>query len=148
VVGQGGKVFTEPDEVCGWRGATTRCFRAQLAEGARWQPVKRVAEKEAVSQGRWYSEPITRLPRGSWRPGEPPLAPPGGWPWMSSRCARGIPTRLPSAIWSHGNPVRKRREVLEVVEGQKAQSVQAYLEKLPEPERVEAVVMDMHEPYR
>lgn len=35
-----------------------------------------------------------------------------------------------------------------MVEGQKAQSVQAYLEKFPEPERVEAVVMDMHEPYR
>lgn len=42
----------------------------------------------------------------------------------------------------------ERREALEVVEGQKAQSVQTYLERLPEPERVEAVVMDMHEPYR
>lgn len=74
--------------------------------------------------------------------------------------ARGASPRTPRWMALEEFSVRKghpyqtaicdleRREVLEVVEGHKAQSVQAYLEKLPEPERVEAVVMYMHEPYR
>ena len=38
-----GKVFTEPDEVCGWRRRTTERLRQQLYEEARHQTVKRVA---------------------------------------------------------------------------------------------------------
>jgi len=39
-------------------------------------------------------------------------------------------------------------EVMEVVEGQGKQKVEEYLNKLPEPEKVKAVAMDMHEPFR
>jgi transposase len=39
-------------------------------------------------------------------------------------------------------------EVMEVVEGQGQQKVEEYLDKLTEPERVKAVAMDMHEPFR
>jgi len=37
---------------------------------------------------------------------------------------------------------------MEVVEGQGQQNVEQYLDKLAEPERVKAVAMDMHEPFR
>ena len=37
---------------------------------------------------------------------------------------------------------------MEVVEGQGRQKVEEYLDKLPQPERVRGVAMDMHEPFR
>jgi transposase len=40
------------------------------------------------------------------------------------------------------------REVMEVVEGQGRRKVEEYLDKLSEPDRVKAVAMDMHEPFR
>ena len=40
------------------------------------------------------------------------------------------------------------RQVLGVVSGHRQQEVQGFLEHLPEPEKVEVVVMDMHEPFR
>ena len=135
-----GKVFTEPDEVCGWRRRTTCRFQAQLAEEARWQTVKRVAEKEEVSQGlvqRAYNQAAQRLLEAR---GASPRTP--RWMALDEFSVRKG-HRYQTAICDLG-----RREVLEVVEGHKAQSAQAYLEKLPEPEKVEAVVIDMHEPYR
>ena len=39
-------------------------------------------------------------------------------------------------------------EVMEVVEGQDRQKIEEYLDKLPQPERVKGVAMDMHEPFR
>ena len=41
-----------------------------------------------------------------------------------------------------------KREVMEVVEGRGCQKVQAYLESFSDPDRVKAVAMDMHEPFR
>ena len=40
------------------------------------------------------------------------------------------------------------REIMEVVEGQGREKVEEYLDKLPQPERVKGVAMDMHEPFR
>ncbi len=39
-------------------------------------------------------------------------------------------------------------EVMEVVEGQGQQKVEEYLDRLPQPERVKGVAMDMHEAFR
>ncbi|MBN2186755.1 MAG: transposase [Dehalococcoidia bacterium] len=39
-------------------------------------------------------------------------------------------------------------EVMEVVKGQGQQEVEEYLDKRTEPEKVKAVAMDMHEPFR
>lgn len=39
-------------------------------------------------------------------------------------------------------------EVMEVVEGQGRQKVEEYLDKLPQPERVRGIAMDMHEAFR
>ncbi len=47
-----GKVFTEPDTVCGWRRRSTQRFREYLGEEALHQTVKRVAQKEGVGEGR------------------------------------------------------------------------------------------------
>jgi transposase len=40
------------------------------------------------------------------------------------------------------------REVMEVLEGQGREKVEEYLDKLPQPERIKGVAMDMHEPFR
>jgi transposase len=45
-----GKVFTEPDDVCGWRRRTTQRFRRHLKEQAGRQPMKRIARREGVSR--------------------------------------------------------------------------------------------------
>lgn len=45
-----GKVFTEPDVVCGWRRRSTQRFREYLGEEALHQTVRRVAQKEGVGE--------------------------------------------------------------------------------------------------
>ena len=45
-----GKVFTEPDDTCGWRRRTTARFRRYLKEQAGAQPMKRIARREGVSR--------------------------------------------------------------------------------------------------
>jgi transposase len=45
-----GRVFMEPDEVCGWRRRSTRAFRHVLATGCRAATVKAVAEGAGVSE--------------------------------------------------------------------------------------------------
>lgn len=45
-----GKVFTEPDDICGWRRRTTRRLRHRLREQARTQTLKQVARREGVSR--------------------------------------------------------------------------------------------------
>ncbi len=44
------KVFTEPDEVCGWRRRTTQRLRQELYEQVRHQTVKQVANLYGVGQ--------------------------------------------------------------------------------------------------
>ncbi len=44
------KVFTEPDDICGWRRRTTERFRRHLREQAGTQPMKRIARREGVSR--------------------------------------------------------------------------------------------------
>jgi len=71
--------------------------------------------------------------------------------------ARGV-EETPEFIGLDEFSVRRRRlyhtaicnlvegEVMEVVEGQGRQKVEEYLDKLPQPERVKGVAMNMHEP--
>lgn len=44
------KVFTEPDDICGWRRRTTARFRRYLREQAGDQSMKRIARREGVSR--------------------------------------------------------------------------------------------------
>jgi transposase len=134
-----GKVFAEPDEVFGTRKRTSRRFREYLGQEALYQTVRRVAQREGVGEGlvrRCVAEQIGRVLE-----------------------ARGM-GKTPELIGLDEFSVRKRqlyhtaicdlenREVMEVVEGQGKQKVEEYLSKLAEPEKVKAVAMDMHEPFR
>ena len=46
-----GKVFTEPDEVFGWRRRSSHRFREYLGQEALHQTVRRTAQKEKVGEG-------------------------------------------------------------------------------------------------
>jgi transposase len=134
-----GKVFTEPDEVFGpWRRSSYR-FREHLGQEALHQTVKRVAEKERVGEGlvrRCVAEEIGRRLGARERAETPELI---GLDEFSVSGRRLYHTAICNLV---------KGEVMEVVEGQGRQRVEEYLDKLPQPERVKGVVMDMHEPFR
>ena len=133
-----GKVFTEPDEACGWRRRSTRRFRAHLAQEARWQTVKRVAGKEGVSEAlvrrAFRAEAQARLAASRARAprllGLDEFAVAKGQRYQTVLCDL------------------EEHSVLEVVAGRGLDTTQRALDALPDAEGVEAVVMDMHEPYR
>jgi len=133
-----GKVWTEPDAVFGSRRRSSQRFREYLGQEALHQTVKRTAAKELVGEGlvrRCVIEAISKMleVKGS-----------GGNPEFMGLDEFSVSRRLyHTAICDLVNG-----EVMEVVEGQGSQKVQAYLETFPDPERVKAVAMDMHEPFR
>jgi len=134
-----GQIFTEPDEVFGLRRRSSQRFREYLGQEALHQTVRRTAQKEEVGEGlvrRCVAEEIGK-----------------------SLEARGV-TQTPEFIGVDEFSVSGRRlfhtaicdlierKVMEVVEGQGKQKLEEYLGKLPETEKVKAVAMDMHEPFR
>lgn len=134
-----GKVFTEPDEVFGPRRRSSCRFREYLGQEALHQTVRRTAQKERVGE---------ELVRSCVAEGIGKILE-----------ARGV-KETPEFMGLDEFSVRRRRlyhtaicdlmdgEVMEVVEGQGKQKVEEYLNKLPEPEKVKAMAMDMHEPFR
>jgi transposase len=134
-----GKVFTEPDEVFGPRRRSSSRFRGYLGQEALHQTVRRTAQKERVGEGlvrRCVAEEIGRM--------------------LGAREARETPEFMGLDEYSvSGRRLYHTaicnlvdREVMEVVEGQGQQRVKEYLDTLLRPERVKAVAMDMHEPFR
>jgi transposase len=134
-----GKVFTEPDEVFGPRRRSSSRFREYLGREALHQTVRRTAQKERVGEGlvrKCVAEEIGRM--------------------LGAREAREAPEFMGVDEYSvSGRRLYHTaicdlvdREVMEVVEGQGQQRVKEYLDRLPRPERVKAVAMDMHEPFR
>jgi transposase len=134
-----GRVFTEPDEVFGSRRRSSHRLREYLGREALHQTVRRTAQKEQVGEGlvrRCVAEEIGR------------------------RLGLREATETPEFIGLDEFSVKRRRlyhtaicnldrgEVMEVVEGQGQQKVEEYLDRLPEPERIKGVAMDMHEPFR
>ena len=134
-----GKVFTEPDEVFGLRRRSSRRFREHLGREALHQTVRRTARKERVGEGlvrRCVAEGVGRLLRAREGKEAPELM---GLDEYSVSGRRLYHTAICNLV---------DREVMEVVEGQGQQRVKEYLDKLVQPERVKAVAMDMHEPFR
>ena len=134
-----GKVFTEPDEVFGTRRRSSCRFREHLGQEALHQTVRRTAQKEMVGEGlvrRCVAEEIERR-LGARELGQTPEF--IGIDEFSVRGRRLYHTAICNLVGG---------EVMEVVEGQGQQRVEEYLDKLTEPERVRAVAMDMHEPFR
>jgi transposase len=134
-----GKVFTEPDEVFGPRRRSSRRLREYLGQEALYQTVNRVARKEAVGEGlvrRCVTEEIGKMLEAKGTMKTPEII---GLDEFSVRRRRLYNTAICDLV---------NREVMDVVEGQGEQKVEQYLERLPEPEKVKAVAMDMHEPFR
>lgn len=134
-----GKVFTEPDEVFGSRKRSSRRFREYLGQEALHQTVSRVARKEGVGEGlvrRCVTEEIGKMLEAKGARETPEII---GLDEFSVRRRRLYNTAICDLV---------NRKVMDVVEGQGKQKVEEYLERLPEPEKVKAVAMDMHEPFR
>jgi len=134
-----GKVFTEPDEIFGTRRRSSRRFREYLGQEALHQTVRRVAQKEAVGEGlvrRCVAEEVaSRLGARELRQ-TPEFI---GLDEFSVSGRRLYHTAICNLV---------EREVMGVVEGQGQRKVENYLDNIPQPERVKAVAMDMHEPFR
>ena len=134
-----GKVFTEPDEVFGSRRRSSYRFREYLGQEALHQTVRRTAQKEKVGEGlvrRCVAEEVGRIVEAGGVEETPEFI---GLDEFSVRGRRLYHTAICNLV---------KGAVMEVVEGQGRQKVEEYLDKLPQPERVKAVVMDMHEPFR
>ena len=138
--GQCEKVFTEPDEICGWRRRTTERLREELYVQTCHQTVKRIAEYYGVGQ---------RLVRESF-----------AYYARRQMAVAGQTEHTPTFLGMDDFSVRKgqryqtifcdleQRRRLEVVDGRDGEGVRPYLESLSEPEKVRAVAMDMSEAYR
>jgi len=134
-----GKVFTEPDEVFGLRRRSSYRFREYLGQEALHQTVRRTAQKEKVGEGlvrRCVAEEVGRIVEAEGVEETPAFI---GLDEFSVRGRHLYHTAICNLV---------EPGVMEVVEGQGRQKVEEYLDKLPQPERVKAVVMDMHEPFR
>lgn len=134
-----GKVFTEPDPVCGPRRRSSQRFRRQLGREAIDQPVRHVAQREGVGEAlvrRCVTEEARRLLQA---PEKPPPARVLGLDEFSIRKGQVYDTAVVDL---------EQRQVMGVVSGHRQQEVAAFLTQLAHPERVTVVVMDMHEPFR
>ena len=134
-----GKVFTEPDEVFGARRRSSCRFREYLGQEALHQTVRRTARKERVGEGlvrRCVAEGIGKLLRAREAKETPEFM---GLDEYSVSGRRLYHTAICDLV---------EGAVMEVVEGQGQRRLKEYLDKLAQPERVKAVAMDMHEPFR
>ena len=132
------KVFTELDEVFGFRRRSSCWFREYLGREALHQTVKRTAQKERVGEGlvrRCVAEEIGRIVTAKGMSETPEFI---GLDEFSVKRRRLYHTTICNLV---------KGEVMEVVEGQGRQKVEECLDKLPEPERVKGVAMDMHKPF-
>ncbi|ADJ25927.1 transposase IS204/IS1001/IS1096/IS1165 family protein [Dehalogenimonas lykanthroporepellens BL-DC-9] len=133
------KVFTEPDEVFGSRRRSTQRLRSYMGQTALHQTVRRVALIEQVGEGlvrRCVTEEIGRLlaEEGSILPPE----------------ILGVDEFSVKKRHVYNTTVcdLQSRKILGVMEGKGKKNLEVYLNSLSDPERVRAVAMDMHEPFR
>jgi len=129
------KVFTEPDPACGRFRRTTRRLRRQVAKEAEEAPVRTVARWHGVSEGLVQRSWLEAHPRPA-RQGPPVFL------GLDAFCV-ARPREMWTGFWD-----LRRRAPLELVPGEGQTQVEAVLDSLPRPEQVQAVTMDLHEPYR
>lgn len=134
------KVFTEADPAFGRGRRNSGRFRDYLGEEARHQTVKRVAQKERVGEGlvrRCLTEvSASKVGRMEQPPEDLRVI---GMDEYSVKKRHVYDTVLCDL---------ERHQVIGMVSGRGSKAVEDYLRRLPHPEKVRAVVMDMHEPYR
>lgn len=133
------KVFSEPDPVFGARRRSSRRLREYLGREAIDRPVRHVAQREGVGEGlvrRCLTEAAQHLLQA------PEKAEPArvlGLDEFSIRKGQVYDTAVMDL---------EQRKVMGVISGHSQGGVIGFFEKLPEPEKVQVVVMDMHEPFR
>ena len=140
------KSFTEPDTACGWRRKTTVRLREEIGKQACTQPVAHVAKAAGVGP-RFVEEcfqtvALQELERKGLSMDEhQPLHTPSvlGIDEFARRKGHRYDTILCDL---------EARQVLEVSAGRKQEEVVALLERLSDPEAVQAVSMDMSASYR
>ena len=133
------KVFTEPDEIFGSRRRSTKRLRGHLGERARHQTVSRVAKEEGVSESlvrRCFTEKTASQ-----------LGVDEGKP-KASRVLGLDEFSMKKRIFDTTISDLEERKVLGIIEGCGKSNLEKYFTALPDPEIVEVVVMDMHEPFR
>ena len=134
-----GKVFTEPDEIFGSRRRSSKRLREYLGEKARHQTVCQISKEEGVSESlvrRCFTDE-TALELGV-DEGKPKASRVIGLDEFSVK-KRMFDTTISDL---------EQRKVLGIVEGCGKSNLEKYFTALPDPEKVEVAVMDMHEPFR
>lgn len=132
-----GKVFTEPDEVCGWRRRLTKRLREEIGRAARDSTVKAVAAAKRVSQ-----ETVRKaLVEGAGGGDSTGAGPVRHLAMDDFSVRRG--RRYQTAFYD-----LEAKRVLGVVEGRTSEAVSTFLKGLAEVELVRAVTMDMSNAYR
>lgn len=130
-----GKMFTEPDPVFGARRRSTQRFRQHLGQDALHQTVRQVTEKEGVGEGlvrRCLTEVAAQVLQS-----QEELAAKTevlGLDEFSVKKGYVYDTALCDL---------KRRQVVGVVSGRGQKTVEEWFNRLPQPERVQVVVMDI-----
>ena len=133
------KVFTEEDEVFGVRRRSSKRFREYLGEEGLHQTVRRTAQEEFVGEGlirACVAEVISQRLDAKGNGETPQFI---GLDEFSVSGQKLYHTAICNL---------SKSEVMEVVEGHGKQKVEEYLNRISEPEKVKAVSMDMHEPFR
>ena len=131
------RLFTEPDAVCGARRRLTRRLRARLGREGSRQPVAHVAATYGLSPTtvqRAVAEHAATALRAP-----PPVCQRLGLDDFSLRRGRRYATGLHDLDTHH---------LLDVVEGRTSADIQPALERLPCPEQIQVVSMDMARAYR
>jgi len=134
-----GRVFSEPDPVCGKRRRTSERFRSYLGREAIGQTVRQVAKREGVGETLVRGCVTEEARRLLGAEVSPPPAAVLGMDEFSIRRGQVYDTAIVDL---------ERRAVMGVVSGHRQQEVAAFFTALPRPEEAKVVVMDMHEPYR
>lgn len=129
-------VFTEDDPVCGRRRRTTRRLRGQVGREAQEASVRAVARWHGVSEG---------LVERSWQETNGQVRPPSGshvFLGMDGFCARRR-GRMWTDLWD-----LESRAPIAVIDGERQADAQRLLEQHADRKTVQAVAIDLAEPYR
>jgi transposase len=134
-----GKVYTEPDEIFGPRRRSAKRLRKYLGERAIHQAINQVAKEEGVSESLvrrcFTEEAASQLGVNEGKP--------------KARKVLGIDEfSVKKGMYDTTISDLEERKILGIVEGCGKTNLEKYFTALPDPEAVEVVAMDMHEPFR
>ena len=140
------KAFTEPDTACGWRRKTTARLREEIGKLACTQPISHVATAAGVGP-RFVQECFQTVARQELERKGRSLDEQQS---LSTPRFLGIDefARRKGHVYETILCDLETRSVLEVGAGRKLEEVATLLERLSEPDTVEAVSMDMSASYR